>query len=146
MGIKDNFSQAVKELWKKDGQDEQPAAPSQPSELDGYLRQSQTAPVPPVQPAAPVQPAPAQPTPAPAQPAQQAPQAPDMRCGFWYSVRPTLSCFARSTVATWWGGEFRRCQQIARWLYRFYPCIILGEIPNPYCCILKICVFVGVFW
>lgn len=40
MSIKDNFSQAVKELWKKDGQDEQPAAAAQPSELDGYLRQS----------------------------------------------------------------------------------------------------------
>lgn len=77
MGIKDNFSQAVKELWKKDGQDEQPTAPAQPSELDGYLRQSQTAPVPPVQPAAPVQPAPAQPTPTPAQPAQQAPDTND---------------------------------------------------------------------
>lgn len=39
MGIKDNFSQAVKELWKKDGQDKkddkQQAA--QPSELDRYL-------------------------------------------------------------------------------------------------------------
>ena len=41
MGIKDNFSQAVKELWKKEGQDkkddkQQKAA--QPSELDKYLR------------------------------------------------------------------------------------------------------------
>lgn len=41
MGIKDNFSQAVKELWKKDGQDgEMPqAAAGQPSELDRYLRE-----------------------------------------------------------------------------------------------------------
>lgn len=40
MGIKDNFSQAVKELWKKDGQDgEMPqAGAGQPSELDRYLR------------------------------------------------------------------------------------------------------------
>lgn len=88
MSIKDNFSQAVKELWKKDGQDEQPAAPAQPSELDGYLRQTAAqvppvqppigeqippvAPVAPVQPAAPVQQAaPAQPV----QPAQNAQQA-----------------------------------------------------------------------
>lgn len=75
MSIKDNFSQAVKELWKKDGQDEQPAAPSQPSELDGYLRQSASAPVPPVQPAA-------QPAPQPAplqQPAQQAAPVPPVQ-------------------------------------------------------------------
>lgn len=41
MGIKDNFSQAVKELWKKDGQDE-PSSRSngQPTELDNYLKQS----------------------------------------------------------------------------------------------------------
>ncbi len=41
MGIKDNFSQAVKELWKKDGQD-QPSSRSngQPTELDNYLKQS----------------------------------------------------------------------------------------------------------
>lgn len=41
MGIKDNFSQAVKELWKKDGQDgEMPqAGAGQPSELDRYLRE-----------------------------------------------------------------------------------------------------------
>lgn len=40
MGIKDNFSQAVKELWKKDGQDKkEESSPSQPSELDQYLRQ-----------------------------------------------------------------------------------------------------------
>lgn len=45
MGIKDNFSQAVKELWKKDGKDgqkdtndEQKAQPSA-SELDRYLRE-----------------------------------------------------------------------------------------------------------
>lgn len=41
MGIKDNFSQAVKELWKKDGQEQSPAQPSgQPTELDSYLKQS----------------------------------------------------------------------------------------------------------
>lgn len=40
MGIKDNFSQAVKELWKKDGQNDNSAQkPAQPSELDKYLRQ-----------------------------------------------------------------------------------------------------------
>lgn len=40
MGIKDNFSQAVKELWKKDGQDDSPARQSgQPTELDNYLKQ-----------------------------------------------------------------------------------------------------------
>lgn len=42
MSIKDNFSQAVKELWKKDGQDEKkPAAggEAQPTELDKYLRE-----------------------------------------------------------------------------------------------------------
>ena len=73
MSIKDNFSQAVKELWKKDGQDEQPAAPAQPSELDGYLRQSAAAPVPPVPPAA-------QPAPAPVQqPAQQAAPVPPVQ-------------------------------------------------------------------
>lgn len=40
MGIKDNFSQAVKELWKKDGQDKKGdnAQNAQPSELDKYLR------------------------------------------------------------------------------------------------------------
>ena len=46
MGIKDNFSQAVKELWKKDGQEEpaqQPAPTAQPSELEGYLRQPDAA-------------------------------------------------------------------------------------------------------
>lgn len=37
MGIKDNFSQAVKELWKKDGQDNKDEK-KQPSELDRYLR------------------------------------------------------------------------------------------------------------
>ena len=36
MGIKDNFSQAVKELWKKDGQDKKDD--KQPSELERYLR------------------------------------------------------------------------------------------------------------
>lgn len=41
MGIKDNFSQAVKELWKKDGQEqtgEQPQG-AQPTELEKYLKQ-----------------------------------------------------------------------------------------------------------
>ncbi len=41
MGIKDNFSQAVKELWKKDGQgDNTQQSGNQPSELDKYLRQN----------------------------------------------------------------------------------------------------------
>lgn len=40
MGIKDNFSQAVKELWKKDGLEQNPAASgAQPSELERYLQQ-----------------------------------------------------------------------------------------------------------
>lgn len=45
MGIKDNFSQAVKELWKKDGQENENEAPAaaQPSELDRYLHESQNA-------------------------------------------------------------------------------------------------------
>ncbi len=38
MSIKDNFSQAVKELWKKDGQSEQGVS-SSPSELERYLKQ-----------------------------------------------------------------------------------------------------------
>ncbi len=38
MGIKDNFSQAVKELWKKEGQDKKDDNNKQPSELDRYLR------------------------------------------------------------------------------------------------------------
>ncbi len=38
MSIKDNFSQAVKELWKKDGQSEQGIS-SAPSELERYLKQ-----------------------------------------------------------------------------------------------------------
>lgn len=89
MSIKDNFSQAVKELWKKDGQDEQPAAPAQPSELDGYLRQSAATPVPPVNPALsePVPPVSAAPVPpaqnvqpaAPVQPAQPVPPVPPMQ-------------------------------------------------------------------
>ncbi len=40
MGLKDNFSQAVKELWKKDGQEgEKPQGDREPSELDKYLRE-----------------------------------------------------------------------------------------------------------
>ena len=41
MGIKDNFSQAVKELWKKDGMEEngenRTDKPAQPTDLDKYL-------------------------------------------------------------------------------------------------------------
>lgn len=45
MGIKDNFSQAVKELWKKDGQEGEPTQPGtkEPSELDKYLRDQNAA-------------------------------------------------------------------------------------------------------
>lgn len=39
MGIKDNFSQAVKELWKKDGQDKGDSKPDESTELDKYLHQ-----------------------------------------------------------------------------------------------------------
>ncbi len=77
MGIKDNFSQAVKELWKKDGMEDapdgsvQPAAGT-PTQLDQYLNQQEQLSEMPaadsVQQAAPVQqPAPA----APQQPVQQ---------------------------------------------------------------------------
>lgn len=96
MGIKDNFSQAVKELWKKDGMEESAEAPvirdGAPTQLDQYLNQEQ-----PVQPAAPAQPAasvqaeaPAQQAapaqnlqPAAAQPAQtaQQPAAPQQETG-----------------------------------------------------------------
>lgn len=42
MGIKDNFSQAVRELWKKDSEPQNTsAAPSKPTELDKYLRQDE---------------------------------------------------------------------------------------------------------
>ncbi len=44
MGIKDNFSQAVKELWKKDGLEEtgeKTDKPAQPTELDRYLNAPQ---------------------------------------------------------------------------------------------------------
>lgn len=72
MGIKDNFSQAVKELWKKDGQEEtgenKTDRGTQPTELDKYLAgQSGMAEQPaPAQPQAPSQQAPVQPE----QPAQ----------------------------------------------------------------------------
>lgn len=56
MGIKDNFSQAVKELWKKDGQEQNPAAAgAQPSELERYLQQDGAQQAAPEQPAAPEQ-------------------------------------------------------------------------------------------
>lgn len=78
MGIKDNFQQAVKELWKKDGLEENGEnrgdKAAQPTELDKYLAgengmPEQPAPVPPttpVQQAQPVQ---------PEQPAQTEPQS-----------------------------------------------------------------------
>lgn len=74
MGIKDNFSQAVKELWKKDGMEDNGEAPvirdGVPTQLDQYLTQpenapAQTAPV--QEPVAPQQ---------PVQPAQAAPEVP----------------------------------------------------------------------
>lgn len=47
MGIKDNFSQAVKELWKKDGQggenNSDPKGGSQQTELEKYLQQNSAA-------------------------------------------------------------------------------------------------------
>ncbi len=86
MGIKDNFSQAVKELWKKDGMEDSAEAPvirdGAPTQLDQYLNQQpeqaavQAQPAAPVQPEAPVQQsAPAQPAAQPAQTAAQ-PAAP----------------------------------------------------------------------
>lgn len=45
MGLKDNFSQAVKELWKKDGLDEKAEqSPAGPTELDKYLSENTNAP------------------------------------------------------------------------------------------------------
>ena len=99
MGIKDNFSQAVKELWKKDGQEGANDAPAaaQPSELDRYLQQSQSAqgepvggnaaaaPVQPVQPAQQAQPiqaaAPAEQPVQPAAPAQNVQSAQNVQNG-----------------------------------------------------------------
>ncbi len=76
MGIKDNFSQAVKELWKKDGMEENAEAPvirdGAPSQLDQYLSQPEQQPTMAQQPSAPAQ-APVQP--APVQPAAPAPNA-----------------------------------------------------------------------
>lgn len=64
MGIKDNFSQAVKELWKKDGAEDNTDGKSdrtaQPTELDKYLSE--------------------QPAPAPAQP-----QAPRQEGGYQFT-------------------------------------------------------------
>ncbi|MBE6889428.1 MAG: polymer-forming cytoskeletal protein [Ruminococcaceae bacterium] len=66
MGIKDNFSQAVKELWKKDGMEEgaesSAARDNAPTQLDRYLAEQNEAQPPVQQPAAPA--------------AQQAPAAP----------------------------------------------------------------------
>ena len=52
MGIKDNFSQAVKELWKKDGQGDSNSQQKndQPNEIEQYLRQGDTAAATPVPP------------------------------------------------------------------------------------------------
>ncbi|MGN1340037.1 MAG: polymer-forming cytoskeletal protein [Oscillospiraceae bacterium] len=76
MGIKDNFSQAVKELWKKDGLEENGNEKGgQPTELDKYLsgQNAATEQPAPVQPAAPVQQPTAQAqTVKPEQPMQQA--------------------------------------------------------------------------
>ncbi len=76
MGIKDNFSQAVKELWKKDGLEEngenKTDRSAQPTELDKYLSEGAQQPAPqqaPAQPEQPVQPA------QPAQPSQAAQNA-----------------------------------------------------------------------
>ncbi len=59
MGIKDNFSQAVKELWKKDGMEEAAEAPvirdGAPTQLDQYLNQQPEQAAAPAQPVAPVQ-------------------------------------------------------------------------------------------
>lgn len=82
MGIKDNFSQAVKELWKKDGMEESTEAPvikdGAPSQLNQYLNQQPDQTAAPAQPVAPTQPeAPAQqPAAAPVQAAPQQPVAP----------------------------------------------------------------------
>lgn len=80
MGIKDNFSQAVKELWKKDGMEENGEnrndRNAQPTELDRYLSAQNAAPE---QPAAPQQQAQPQDPVQPAAPGGTAqPQQPDM--------------------------------------------------------------------
>lgn len=83
MGIKDNFSQAVKELWKKDGIEENTEAPvirdGAPTQLDQYLNQQPEQAATPTQPVAPVQAEPpvqqAAPAQAAAQPAAPAPTA-----------------------------------------------------------------------
>lgn len=71
MGIKDNFSQAVKELWKKDGMEEGNEAPvirdGVPTQLDQYLTQPESAPA---------QTAPVQEPVAPQQPVQTSPESP----------------------------------------------------------------------
>lgn len=93
MGIKDNFSQAVKELWKKDGMEDSAEVPAAreggPTQLDRYLaeqEQQMSAPdmaaqqqAAPAQPVPPVQNTEAQPPVAPVQQAsapQSAPAAP----------------------------------------------------------------------
>lgn len=83
MGIKDNFSQAVKELWKKDGMEDNQDAPAPreagPTQLDQYLAQqnlrmeADTAPTAPVTPAQQAQTAEAVQNTAPAQAASAAP-------------------------------------------------------------------------
>lgn len=91
MGIKDNFSQAVKELWKKDGLEEngenKTDKTAQPTELDRYLQQpdQQEMNAQAQQPAQFQQTAPAQQESAPVQqPAQQVqqPQAPQQQAQF----------------------------------------------------------------
>ncbi len=85
MGIKDNFSQAVKELWKNDRLEENGEAPASPSggptQLEQYLAQ-QDEPTLPVQ-----QPAPAQ------QPAAQSAQQPAQ------NAQPTAAAQTAQTAA-----------------------------------------------
>lgn len=80
MGIKDNFSQAVKELWKKDGLEENGNEKgAQPTELDKYLAGQN---------GMPEQPAPVQPT-APAQQVQQTPVQPEQAGQSGQSAQPS---------------------------------------------------------
>lgn len=83
MGIKDNFSQAVKELWKKDGMEEGAEAPAAregvPTQLDQYLNHTEPQTVQPAAPAQTAAPAPQEPVvqqPAPAQNVQPVAQQP----------------------------------------------------------------------
>ncbi len=107
MGIKDNFSQAVKELWKKDGMEENAEAPvirdGVPTQLDQYLTQPEEAPVQ----TAPAQ-APVAEQPAPVQAAPETPvQAP-------IAAQPTAPVQEQNTAGVPLETPYYRPQQAAQ--------------------------------